>query len=567
VRSPRLCVVRRSIALLGCSAMLLAACGEDDDDGDEVDRTGEQTEPIVVDHDAGTTVLAVVGDAGELADETRAVAALIDPEQVDAVLTVGDNEYSAEGRTVAAYEESVGEVYGAWVESGRFFPVPGDHDYGDRCDDEGADADLDAYLDYFDLPTGPEDETYYDTRIGDVHVFALDSAQACHRDGGAKLERQREWLSDTATGSDAPVKIVLLHSPPYSSGTSHGSAEGLRWEFADWDIDLVVSGDDHIYERSVHDGVTYVVNGLGGVAAHEVGEPIDGSLVTYADEFGALFLTVDGDRAYGSFADVTGRTVDQFELDVELAVETGDPTEASATELSVASTWTWQLQGELDTSVDADVYDIDLFDTSPDAIGDLRAEGRLVICYFSAGSYEAWRPDAEGFAESDLGAPLDGFEDERWLDVRSETVRAVIVDRLDRAVDAGCDGVEPDNVDGDTNDTGFDLTAEDARDFNRFVSAAAHDRELLVGLKNADLHVDALVDHFDFAVNEQCHEFDECGAFQPFIEQGKPVFNAEYAREYVDDSARLCDEARRRNFRTLVLPLDLDGSFRISCDG
>ena len=234
--------------------------------------------------------------------------------------------------------------------------------------------------------------------------------------------------------------------------------------------------------------------------------------------------------------------------------------------LTVSSTWQWQLQGDLDTSVDADVYDIDLFETSADDIAGLQADGRIVVCYFSAGSYEGWRPDADRFRDRDLGETLDGFEDERWLDVRSDTVRAVIEGRLDLAVAAGCDGVEPDNVDGATNDTGFDLTAADSLEFNRFIARNARARGLLVGLKNADRHVLELVDEFDFAVNEQCHEFDECDAFDPFVARGKPVFNAEYAQEYVDDPAPICADARRRDFRTLVLPLDLDGSFRISCD-
>src|SRR4029079_13653563 len=58
------------------------------------------------------------------------------------------------------------------------------------------------------------------------------------------------------------------------------------------------------------------------------------------------------------------------------------------------TSWQIQLQGTLDTSVAASVYDIDLFDTSASTIAVLRAAGRRVICYFSAGSYEDWRPDA-----------------------------------------------------------------------------------------------------------------------------------------------------------------------------
>ena len=75
-----------------------------------------------------------------------------------------------------------------------------------------------------------------------------------------------------------------------------------------------------------------------------------------------------------------------------------------------------------------------------------------------------------------------------------------------------------------------------------------------------------LVDLFDFAVNEQCHEFDECELNQPFLDAGKPVFNAEYADRFADDPAAVCARARSLGLRTLILPLDLDGSFRISCD-
>jgi len=240
--------------------------------------------------------------------------------------------------------------------------------------------------------------------------------------------------------------------------------------------------------------------------------------------------------------------------------------EASRKVLTAASTWQWQLQGELDTSSDVDVYDIDVFDSEPSTIAGLQADGRTVICYFSAGSYESWRPDADDLEPTALGETLDGFEDERWLDVRDVSVRAVAEGRLDLAVDKGCDGVEPDNVDGYANDTGFDLTGDDQLDFNRFLARAARERGLLVGLKNDLDQIPDLVDVFDFAVNEQCHEFDECEAYAPFIEQDKPVFNAEYDQRFVDDPVAVCRRSRDLGLRTLVLPLDLDNSFRISCD-
>lgn len=241
----------------------------------------------------------------------------------------------------------------------------------------------------------------------------------------------------------------------------------------------------------------------------------------------------------------------------------GDETAA----LTSASTWQWQLQGDIDTSIDADVYDVDLFEVPDSVLEELRSSNRIVICYFSAGSSEEWRDDVDRFAPSDLGEPLDGWEGERWLDVRSGSVRAVMEARLDLAVQRGCDGVEPDNVTAFTNATGFDITRDEQLDYHRFLATAARERGLLIGLKNALELIPDLVDDVDFAVNEQCHEYDECDVYAPFVAQRKPVFNAEYADRVVDDLDSVCARSSELGLRTLVLPVELDGSFRLACDG
>ncbi len=190
------------------------------------------------------------------------------------------------------------------------------------------------------------------------------------------------------------------------------------------------------------------------------------------------------------------------------------------------------------------------------------------MCYFSAGSYEDWRPDAGDFNSADLGNTLDGWPDERWLDIRSTNVRNIMAARLDLAAQKGCDAVEPDNVDGYSTATALSLTAADQLDYNRFLARQAHQRNLAVALKNDVDQAAALVDDFDFTVNEECHAYDECDALNVFIEAGKPVFNAEYDSRYVEDiSARqsLCTDALANGFSTLVLPLALDDSFRYSC--
>ena len=253
---------------------------------------------------------------------------------------------------------------------------------------------------------------------------------------------------------------------------------------------------------------------------------------------------------------------------MELPVDVAPITDGAWYRPALFVTWQWQLQGAINSSYGVEIYDVDLFDTTVSSIDALQAEGKKVICYFSAGSYEGFRADKDEFYPADLGKTLDGWEEERWLDIRSGNVHSIMKSRLDLASSKGCDGVEPDNVDGYNNNTGFSLTANDQLAYNRFIANEAHSRGLSVGLKNDTDQVAGLVDYYDFTVNEQCFEYSECDTLIPFIVSGKPVLNVEYLEVYVTDSvarATLCSDSVNMQFSTLVLPLDLDDSFRLGC--
>jgi endo-alpha-1,4-polygalactosaminidase (GH114 family) len=231
------------------------------------------------------------------------------------------------------------------------------------------------------------------------------------------------------------------------------------------------------------------------------------------------------------------------------------------------TTWQWQLVGEIDTSVDVEAYDIDLYDTPEAVIDQLHADGRIVICYFSAGSYEEWREDADAFPPVAIGDPLDGWPGEAWLDHRNPQVRSIMQARLDLAVEKNCDAVEPDNVDGYTNPTGFALTGADQLDYNRFLAAEAHARGLSIGLKNDVEQVADLVDEFDWALNEECVTYDECETTAPFIEQGKAVFHVEYVDDVADGDTLaelVCPQTALLGFSTLIKEWDLT-VWRLPC--
>jgi len=169
---------------------------------------------------------------------------------------------------------------------------------------------------------------------------------------------------------------------------------------------------------------------------------------------------------------------------------------------ALRTSWQWQLTGAIDSSLDVEMYDIDLFNATDAELAAL--SGRIVICYFSAGTWEAWRDDAGELPDDALGDTMEDWEDERWLDVTSEGVRQVMLDRLDLAVSRGCDGVEPDNVDGYANRNGVGLNATEQLEYNRFIADAAHERGLSVGLKNDVDQLEDLLPWFDWALNEEC---------------------------------------------------------------
>jgi uncharacterized protein (TIGR03437 family) len=228
---------------------------------------------------------------------------------------------------------------------------------------------------------------------------------------------------------------------------------------------------------------------------------------------------------------------------------------------ALETSWQWQLTGTIDLSLDVQMYDLDLFQTSASTVAGLHARGKKVVCYVSVGTFEPFRSDASRFPESVKGTPLEDFPDERWLDIRQiELLRPILEARFDQCRAKGFDGVEPDNVDGYENRSGFPLTAADQLRFNRFIAAIAHERGLSVGLKNDLDQIPQLVGDFDWALNEQCFEYNECNSLRPFIQAGKAVFHVEYERT----TAQFCTQTNGLNFNSLRKNYDLD-AFRQAC--
>ena len=227
------------------------------------------------------------------------------------------------------------------------------------------------------------------------------------------------------------------------------------------------------------------------------------------------------------------------------------------------TSWQWQLSGALDVTVDAGAYDIDLFDNAPAQIAALQGMGRKVVCYFDT-AYEPGRPDSSQL-DPYKGNPVSGWPGQYWLDIRQPAVENVMKARVALAQQKGCDAVEADDVDSRTNNPGFPITAADQQGFIRTLAAEAHSRRLSFALKNDLDEIPQLLGDVDFALNEECFQYNECSSLQPFIAANKAVFQVEYTSgDLAAKGATICPQANALNFDTLIKHVELDAP-RYSC--
>lgn len=247
------------------------------------------------------------------------------------------------------------------------------------------------------------------------------------------------------------------------------------------------------------------------------------------------------------------------------------PTAAVAAQPSSATRGRWvpaptdtlqyQLSGRIDLAVEADVFDLDAFETSRSTVRQIHASGRRAICYIDAGTWESYRPDKGRYPRRVLGKRVDGWPDERWVDIRQlDVLKPILRDRVDRCAAKGFDGVEYDWADGYLHDTGFRITRSHQLRFDRWLAWLAHDRGLSVGLKNSGTLVSRLVGHFDFVLTEECFQYRECGLYRAFRRAGKAHFDVEYQLP----TSEFCDRANAAGIMAMRKRLALD-AWRRTC--
>ncbi len=203
------------------------------------------------------------------------------------------------------------------------------------------------------------------------------------------------------------------------------------------------------------------------------------------------------------------------------------------------------------------MYDLDGFETSASTVAALHVLDDRAVCYVETGAVESYRPDSAQFPASAIGKGVDGYPNERYLDIRSPAVVGLIQARISMCADKGFDAVEPDIDDSYADATGFALTEADQVTFDSNIAAYAHHLGLSIALKNGDepAFAKSMESVVDFVIDEQCFEYSTCDSFAAYPAHGKAVFEVEYNLP----TSRFCARANALDFNASRFDTALDG--------
>lgn len=193
--------------------------------------------------------------------------------------------------------------------------------------------------------------------------------------------------------------------------------------------------------------------------------------------------------------------------------------------------WRWQLQlqGDIVLIPGVNVYAVD-YTASQASINAAKATGAKIMCYISAGSAEDWRDDFKQFPKGTIGKAYDGWPGEWWLDTRNISALApIMLARIDACAAKGFDVLDPDNINGFENDTGFNISRQQSIQYIRWLAQQAHKRGMAFSLKNAEALIADVLPSVDMMQSESCFYYDNCAAASVMSAANKPVFAVEYA--------------------------------------
>jgi len=206
----------------------------------------------------------------------------------------------ARGRSSAEWDRFF-ELEAGLLASVPLFPSPGNHEGNDRR--------------YFDAFVLPGNERWYTFDWGNARLISL-QIDAIMPFG--KQSEQVQWLEATLAANTQPWLIVLFHVPPYDALPEDTMGDAVRINlvplFERYGVDLVLSGHNHNYQRSIVNGITYIVTGGAGAELDFIAGP-DPDTEAFYNGHHLVHFSVDGSTLTAQAIALDGTIVDEFTLE------------------------------------------------------------------------------------------------------------------------------------------------------------------------------------------------------------------------------------------------------------
>ena len=225
----------------------------------------------------------------------------------DAVLALGDQQYESGSLSDfnAVYDPTWGRV------KDITYPVVGNHEYGQ--------SGASGYFDYFGSAAGERGKGYYSFDLAGWHIVAINSN--CDQVSCSAGSTQESWLRADLAAHPADCTIAMWHHARWSSGhDGDNTFMQTMWDdLVDADVEILLSGHSHDYERFAPQdangsldeagGVRQFVVGTGGAFFTGLGTGFDDNSQAHQNNtFGILKLTLRSDAYDWQFVPEAGKT-------------------------------------------------------------------------------------------------------------------------------------------------------------------------------------------------------------------------------------------------------------------
>ncbi len=358
----------------------------------------------------------------------------------DIWLWLGDNAYDR--GLDYQYQQNVFTIYNDLLKHLPVWPTPGNHEYSN--------SPTNRAVDYFNLITVPQQaeaggvasgsKMNYSFDYANVHVISMDS----EGEDGTRLSdttgRQAQWLKLDLAANKQPWTIVFFHHSVFTKGSHNSDTEDelvqIRQKLLPilerYNVDLVLNGHSHVYERSYllkghyglsstfnaaqhavstssarYDGSTnscpiinkqsgtiYVIAGSGGqLGGQAAGYPHPAMVYSNNQLGGSMLIDVNDNRLDAQWLATDGTVKDQFTV-LKKVNQTRSLSLSSGQSLTLTASWpgsyTWNT-GETSRAITVSptastTYTVrdplgcltDTFRVNVDS-PDLRFDGQLVL--------------------------------------------------------------------------------------------------------------------------------------------------------------------------------------------